>query len=187
MKLNIILIIAIICLSIMCYNQTEKANIHKNNERALLSGINEYKVRDSLNAVKIGVLILSIDELEERHSEDKKLIEELKGRSRELSRLSTMQSKTVSVLEIPVRDTIIIKEAQRINYQDDWLTLDGYITDDTLNISIESRESLVIMETIKYRKFLWWRIGIKSRDVRAISRNPRTIITDITYEMVDGE
>ena len=62
------------------------------NMKSLCTGLEEYKIRDSLNAVENHVLRLNIEELKELRSADAKLIKELNLRTKR-SRIYHNQQK----------------------------------------------------------------------------------------------
>ena len=64
------------------------------NMKSLCTGLEEYKIRDSLNAVENHVLRLNIEELKELRSADAKLIKELNLRPKEVEYITTTKVVT---------------------------------------------------------------------------------------------
>lgn len=167
-------------------------NRYKENTRTLLVDVNTYKVRDSLNAAKAQDLSLKLSELKKYRQEDAKLIADMEVKLRNLQAVASMgtEMRTEFVTKI-VRDTIFkavndTNEAAIIDYEDKWLTFKGRLENGQFRGNIISRDSLLIAENVRYKRFLFWRTKrIKSRDFRVVSKNPHTKIVDCEHIIVE--
>ena len=167
-------------------------NRYKGNTRTLLVDVNTYKVRDSLNAAKAQDLSLKLSELKKYRQEDAKLIADMGVKLRNLQAVASMgtETRTEFVTKI-VRDTIFkavndTNKAALIDYEDKWLTFKGRLENGQFRGNIISRDSLLIAENVKYKRFLFWRTKrIKSRDFRVISKNPHTKSVDCEHIIVE--
>lgn len=167
-------------------------NRYKENTRTLLVDVNTYKVRDSLNAAKAQDLSLKLSELKKYRQEDAKLIADMGVKLRNLQAVASMgtETRTEFVTKI-VRDTIIkavtdTNKAALIDYEDKWLTFKGRLENGQFRGNIISRDSLLIAENVRYKRFLFWRTKrIKSRDFRVVSKNPHTKIVDCEHIIVE--
>lgn len=167
-------------------------NRYKENTRTLLVDVNTYKVRDSLNAAKAQDLSLKLSELKKYRQEDAKLIADMEVKLRNLQSVASLETemRTEFVTKI-VRDTIFkavndTNKAALINYEDKWLTFKGRLENGQFRGNIISRDSLLIAENIRYKRFLFWRTKrIKSRDFRVVSKNPHTKIVDCEHIIVE--
>lgn len=167
-------------------------NRYKENTRMLLVDVNTYKVRDSLNAAKAQDLSLKLSELKKYRQEDAKLIADMEVKLRNLQAVASLgtEMRTEFVTKI-VRDTIFkavndTNKATLINYEDKWLTFKGRLENGQFRGNIISRDSLLIAENIRYKRFLFWRTKrIKSRDFRVVSKNPHTKIVDCEHIIVE--
>ena len=167
-------------------------NRYKENTRTLLVDVNTYKVRDSLNAAKAQDLSLKLSELKKYRQEDAKLIADIGVKLRNLQAVASMgtETRTEFVTKI-VRDTIFkavndTNKAALINYEDKWLTFKGRLENGQFRGNIISRDSLLIAENVRYKRFLFWRTKrIKSRDFRVVSKNPHTKIVDCEHIIVE--
>ena len=167
-------------------------NRYKENTRTLLVDVNTYKVRDSLNAAKAQDLSLKLSELKKYRQEDAKLIADLGVKLRNLQAVASLgtETRTEFVTKI-VRDTIFkaindTNKAAIIDYEDKWLTFKGRLENGQFRGNIISRDSLLIAENVRYKRFLFWRTKrIKSRDFRVISKNPHTKIVDCEHIIVE--
>lgn len=158
---------------------------YKENQSTLLSGLREYITSDSLKAVEIGVLNLRLKEYEYFRAEDVKLIKSLKVENRELQSVIATQSEMIANITTPVKDSVVVNldntgratkdTLQSVDYHDDWLSFKAIIRGGEMDATIAMRDSLVIVESITYRRFLgflWKTKRIKDRKVDAISKNP---------------
>ena len=167
-------------------------NRYKVNTRTLLVDVNTYKVRDSLNAAKAQDLSLKLSELKKYRQEDAKLIADMEVKLRNLQAVASMvtETRTEFVTKI-VRDTIFkavndTNKAAIIDYEDKWLTFKGRLENGQFRGNIISRDSLLIAENVRYKRFLFWRTKrIKSRDFRVVTKNPHTKIVDCEHIIVE--
>lgn len=159
---------------------------YRANTEALLTDVRTYKVRDSLNAARVQSLELSAREFERFRAEDAALIRELKGRNRELASVNRTQAQTIIDLMAQPRDTVIVRDsiptpALAVHCGDAWYDFDGVVTPGEFSGKLSVRDSLIAAETVRYRKFLWWKLGVRDRRVDVISRNPHTTILNVEH------
>lgn len=159
---------------------------YRANTEALLTDVRTYKVRDSLNAARVQSLELSAREFERFRAEDAALIRELKGRNRELASVNRTQAQTIIDLMAQPRDTVIVRDsiptpALAVHCGDAWYDFDGVVAPGEFSGRLSVRDSLITAETVRYRKFLWWKLGVRDRRVDVISRNPHTTILNVEH------
>lgn len=196
-------LIGIAFLFIRISNLAEENTRLQNNQSILLSENNaliaesqKYKTSDSLNAIKVNELRLTLEEYKKYRSDDLALINKLKVDKREMQKVIDLQAKTINDLAAPLRDTVIIYKgsetgAKAFSYKSQWTDVDGVVNlqSDSVSLSIKNRESLVIVESVKYKRFLgflWRTKKIKSRSVDIVSRNPNTEIVGADYESIEA-
>lgn len=183
--------------SYFAFQKLKKENtLLRNNQEILLASnsethsiIESYKVRDSLNAVKIRALLLTIDDYEQYRAADAKLIKELRLNKDNLQQVVSAQAKTINYFKTALRDTIILVDstktkARTFKYLSTWTDVLGAITNDSISLSITNREDLRVVETVKFKRFLgflWKTNRIKRRDLSIISKNPNTSIVNVEY------
>lgn len=152
----------------------------------------QYKVADSLNAVKVSELQLSLDEYKKYKAQSAALIKELAGRENDLQKVIDTQANTIYTLQLKLEDSIRIDSVSLdtikcIKYKSKWLDLSGCINpkNNTFeNVKVCNRESLKMIETIRYKRFLgflWKTHRIKSKQLHIVSENPATQITNVEY------
>ena len=170
---------------------TDERNRYKENTETLLEQTQTFHVRDSLNAAKVGTLELTIKEFEKFRADDAALVKDLTARNRDLDALSKAQMKTIEQLRCVPRDTVIQVDsifitAKAVHCGDEWYQFDGLLTDDNFTGTLETRDELVLTETVRYKKFLFWKTGkVKDREMEAVSRNPHTTITKVEHIIID--
>ncbi len=166
---------------------TDERNRYRGNTETLLQDVETYKTKDSLNAAKVGVLELKLSEFEKYRASDAELIKTLQTKNRELERVTTTQMETINELRATVRDSIVYLPGDTvttvlrcIEYSDKWVDFDGCIKNNTFSGKIITRDSLLITETVQYKRwlgFLWKTKRIKNREFDIVSKNPHTKIT----------
>lgn len=166
---------------------TDERNRYRGNTETLLQDVETYKTKDSLNAAKVGVLELKLSEFERYRASDTELIKTLQTKNRELERVTTTQMETINELRATVRDSVVYLPGDTvttvlrcIEYSDKWVDFDGCIKNNTFSGKIITRDSLLITETVQYKRwlgFLWKTKRIKNREFDIVSKNPHTKIT----------
>jgi uncharacterized protein YxeA len=159
----------------------------------VMSENQKYKISDSLNAVRVSELELTLKEYKRYRSEDLKLIEQLKAGKSDLQKIITSQYETISTLSAKLQDSIRIDTTTNrvdtlkcFDYKSKWTDVKGYVDlrRDTVKLQINNRESLKVVETVTYKRFLgflWKTNKAKSRQVDIVSENPNTEIMNCEY------
>ncbi len=170
---------------------TGERDKYRTNTETLLQEVSRYQTKDSLNAAKVGVLELKLSEFEKYRASDAELIKTLQTKNRDLERVTTTQMETINELRATVRDSIVYLPGDTvttvlrcIEYSDKWVDFDGCIKNNTFSGKIITRDSLLITETVQYKRwlgFLWKTKKIKNREIDVISRNPHTKIMGVEY------
>ena len=166
---------------------TGERDKYRTNTETLLQEVSRYQTKDSLNAAKVGVLELKLSEFEKYRASDAELIKTLQTKNRELERVTTTQMETINELRATVRDSVVYLPGDTvttvvrcIEYSDKWVDFDGCIINNTFSGKIITRDSLLIAETVQYKRFwgfLWKTKKIKNREIEIVSKNPNSKIT----------
>lgn len=172
---------------------TGERDKYRTNTETLLQDVYRYQTKDSLNAAKVGVLELDLSEYKKYRESDAELIKSLQLKNRELQNVTSAQMETITKLNGNVRDSIVYLPEDTttivlkcVDIYDPWFSLNGCATPDgKFTGTFINRDSILIVETIEYKRFLnflWKTKKIKNRDFRIISRNPHTKI--LGFEVV---
>lgn len=188
MKTKIPYIIAIIILAACYISLSHLKNENKRlkaNQETLLDSVKSFKVSDSLNAITVGNLELSLKQYKKYHTDDAILIKQLKGQKPEVIIKSSIQ--TEYKIRTELKDSIAYKDTiKTILYKSKWNYVSGFIAKDTVNLSIINYDELLITENLQKKKFLFFRLpisifGYKRKALNVISKNPNTKIISAEY------
>lgn len=188
MKTKIPYIIAIVILA-ACYIsfshlKSENKRL-KANQETLLDSVKSFKVSDSLKAITVGNLELSLKQYKKYHADDAILIKQLKCQKPEVIIKPSVQTEYKVRTEL--KDSIIYKDTLKtILYKSKWNYISGLINKDTINLNIINYDELLITESLQKKKFLFFRLpisifGYKRKVLNVISKNPNTKITSAEY------
>lgn len=168
---------------------TGERDKYRTNTETLLQDVYRYKTKDSLNAARVGVLELSIQDYERFMKEDADLINKLKRKNEELQSFSKIQAETIIKIRAQVKDSLIYIPGDTayqlipcVSFRDSWTNIEACVYNDTLIGDIQIRDSLILYETIIYKRFLgflWKTKKIKERSFNIVSKNPYTEIKGV--------
>ena len=176
-------------------NLTVERDKYRSNTETLLQDVRTYQTKDSLNAAKVGNLELKLSEYKKYRADDAALIKSLQTKNRDLQRVTTAQMETINELQANVRDSIVYLPGDTvttvvrcIEYSDKWVDFDGCIINNTFSGKIITRDSLLITETVQYKRwlgFLWKTNKIKNRQIDVVSKNPATKILGVEFITIE--
>lgn len=174
---------------------TDERDKYRSNTETLLQDVRTYQTKDSLNAAKVGNLELKLSEYKKYRADDAALIKSLQTKNRDLQRVTTAQMETINELRANVRDSIVYLPGDTvttilrcIEYSDKWVDFDGCIINNTFSGKIITRDSLLIAETVQYKRwlgFLWKTNKIKNRQIDVVSKNPATKILGVEFVTIE--
>ena len=188
MKTKIPYIIAIVILA-ACYIsfshlKSENKRL-KANQETLLDSVKSFKVSDSLKAITVGNLELSLKQYKKYRADNAILIKQLKGQKPEVAIKPSIQTEYKVRTEL--KDSIIYKDTLKtILYKSKWNYISGFIDKDTINLNIINYDELLITESLQKKKFLFFKLpisifGYKQKILNVISKNPNTKIISTEY------
>ena len=160
---------------------------YKNNTETLMGDVERYKIQDSINVARVQSLELTLDEFKRYRAEDAAIIKQLRNKSRDLQSVVTTQSQTILELQSVPKDTVIIRDSVKIKAKmlhcgDEWYDFDGLLTENEFTGNVITRDSLLLAETVKYKRFLgflWKTNKVQNRMMDVISKNPHVVIQDV--------
>lgn len=172
---------------------TAQRDKYRNNTETLLADVETYRVRDSLNAARVQSLELTVKEFDRFRAADAALIKQLKARNRDLAAVNKTQSQTIIELQAAPRDTFIVRDsipipAVAVHCGDAWFDFDGLLTATEFTGTLANRDSLLIAESVQYKRFLgflWKTHKVKNRRVDVVSKNPHTSILGVEHIVIE--
>lgn len=175
---------------------TGERDKYRTNTETLLQEVSRYQTKDSLNAAKVGVLELKLSEFEKYRASDAELIKTLQTKNRDLERVTTTQMETINELRATVRDSIVYLPGDTvttvlrcIDIVEPWFELHGCTTPAGVFTGTHiNRDSLLIAETVQYKRFwgfLWKTKKIKNREIDVVSKNPSTRILGVEFVTIE--
>jgi hypothetical protein len=175
---------------------TEERDRYRSNTEILLQDVKTYQTKDSLNAIKVGNLELSLAEYKKYRADDLALIKTLRAKNRDLERVTTTQMETINELRATVRDSVVYLPGDTVttvlrcvDIVEPWFELHGCATPDGQFTGTHiNRDSLLIVETVQYKRFwgfLWKTKKIKNREIDVVSKNPATKILGVEFVTIE--
>lgn len=175
---------------------TEERDKYRSNTEILLQDVKTYQTKDSLNAIKVGNLELSLAEYKKYRADDLALIKTLQAKNRDLERVTTTQMETINELRATVRDSVVYLPGDTVttilrcvDIVEPWFELHGCATPDGQFTGAHiNRDSLLIVETVQYKRwlgFLWKTKKIKNRQIDVVSKNPATKILGVEFVTIE--
>lgn len=169
---------------------------YRSNTETLLQDVKTYQTKDSLNAAKIGNLTLKVSEYEKYRADDMALIKTLQTKNRDLERVTTAQLETINELRATVRDSVVYLPDDTVttilrcvDIVEPYFELHGCATPDgQFTGTYINRDSLLIVETVQYKRwlgFLWKTKKIKNRQIDVVSKNPATKILGVEFVTIE--
>lgn len=183
--LSLVLLMAI--LYIWCQGKQHKACelAYQNSISVSMDSLHKYKVADSLNAIHISNIELSLRQYKQLRANDAKLIKRLKA-----DKLTTVINPETIIkykIKTQLKDSIIYRDTVKaINYHDSWNLVTGYFTKDSANLDIQSKDELLITKSIERKRFLGIKLspkwfGYRNLQLNIVSKNPNCSISNIEY------
>lgn len=175
---------------------TGERDKYRTNTETLLQEVSRYQTKDSLNAAKVGVLELKLSEFEKYRASDAELIKTLQTKNRDLERVTTTQMETINELRATVRDSVVYLPGDTVttvlrcvDIVEPYFELHGCATPDGQFTGTHiNRDSLLIVETVQYKRwlgFLWKTKKIKNRQIDVVSKNPTTKILGVEFVTIE--
>ena len=175
---------------------TGERDKYRTNTETLLQEVSRYQTKDSLNAAKVGVLELKLSEFERYRASDAELIKTLQTKNRDLERVTTTQMETINELRATVRDSVVYLPGDTVttilrcvDIVEPYFELHGCATPDGQFTGTHiNRDSLLIVETVQYKRwlgFLWKTKKIKNREIDVVSKNPATKILGVEFVTIE--
>lgn len=164
----------------------------KTNVSTLIEGVEQYTVKDSLQAATIADLELSLSQYKKYREEDEKLIQSLKIDNKRLKGVISTQTESYYQHTALLRDSVKMLltgdsvptpiHIKTASYSDKWHSLNVTIEGDSLDYILKTKESLLITNHIVPKRFLFIKYGCKEVRTDVVSKSPYA--EDINVESI---
>ena len=167
-------------------NTERKAEIARleGNQTTLLGEVEHYESKNGELVARVQSLTLQRDEFSELLKAERRKVESLGIRVKELESFGQTSTDTEVEIEAEIvpADTVYIYEPiiGSFEWSDPWVRVSGEIHPNMLRAKINITDTITIVAHRKMRKCIFFRKGKITR-YDALSSNPHTSITDIRY------
>lgn len=167
---------------------------YKTNSEILAGKVDYYRTSDSLNAASVQTLRLTVAEYVKFRAEDAALIKSLQTKNRALKSAISAQTSTVVEVVTQVHDTVVVVDslptsAKSLKCGDEWYTFEGLLTGNEFTGTMQTRDYILVAESIQYKRFLgflWKTKRIKNRKIDIVSKNPHCKVVDVEHTIFDN-
>ena len=162
--------------------QQDELEIFEENTHVLLDSIHEYMTKDSVRVYELGVLRLTVAELEQYRKEYTETLDKLNIRNKDLEALLAVQSAIHGNYSTVIRDSIVVHDTIKVyHYSDNYTDVSGTITGDTIKGKVTIYDTLTVFKHIVPKKFLCMKYGIKDVRISVTNANPNVKINDVEF------
>lgn len=156
------------------------------NQDALLADVEYYKSESGKSAAAAQQLTLTHSEFKKHYDEIAKTAKDLGIKLNRLESASTTRTETKIKVVTDVRDSIVYRDSIRdvlkvFNWKDPWTRVDGTIDKDSVDIDVQTTDTLVQVVHRVPHKFLFFKWGTKAIRQDVTVKNPHTKITYTEY------
>lgn len=179
-------IITIVALSIAVRNLSGEKERLAANQTALLADVEYYKTESGKNAASVRKLTLTYDELKRNYADVCKTAKDLGIKVKRMESAATAATETDVNMTAPVHDTIVYVRnvpvpAQAVTWRDPWTDVVGCLRQDSVDLNVQTRDTLVQIVHREPHKFWFIKWGCKAIRQEIVSKNPHTKITYSEY------
>ena len=165
--------------------RTEKERLEAN-QTALLSQVEYWTTKSGKSAADVRKLTLTANELKQTNAALKKTAEDLGIKLKRVQSASTTGVKTEVKLITQVRDSIVYRDSiitpiKVFSWRDAWTDVRGMIERDSVDLSVQSVDTLTTIVHKVPHKFWFIKWGCKAIKQTVVSSNPHTKITYTEY------
>lgn len=189
-KIAVYIILALIAACVGLGIALRKSNSEKErfkaNQTALLAKVDTLTTENGKHAAEVLKLTLTANELKKSNAQLKATAEELGIKLKRVQSASTSATKTEIKVVTQVRDSIVYRDSiitpiKVFSWRDAWTDVDGVIEKDSVDLSVQSVDTLTTIVHKVPHKFWFIKWGCKAIKQTVISSNPHTKITYTEY------
>lgn len=158
----------------------------KANQTALLAQVDTLTTENGKHAADVLKLTLTANELRKSNAQLKATADELGIKLKRVQSASTSATKTEIKVVTQVRDSIVYRDSiitpiKAFSWRDAWTDVNGVIERDSVDLSIQSVDTLTTIVHKVPHKFWFIKWGCKAIKQTVVSSNPHTKITYTEY------
>ncbi len=175
----LILVVSVICLVKALHKRNVTIERLQYNQTALSESLQSYKTESDLSAYYVKRLTQTVSEFKENNATLLQRLNDAQIKIRDLESVVDFEQKSnykILLDTVFLIDTITLTRKPTLAYSDKWI--DVQIIDNNCNIT--TRDSIIIINHCKTRKFLFWTWKRYSGQTTIINANPYSKIQDIT-------
>lgn len=184
----IILALIVTCagLGIALRKSNSEKERFKANQTALLSKVDTLTTENGKHAAESFKVALSSKEIIESNMRLRQELDELNIKLKRVQSASTSATKTEIKVVTQVRDSIVYRDSiitpiKVFSWRDAWTDVNGVIEKDSVDLSVQSVDTLTTIIHKVPHKFWFIKWGCKAIKQMVISSNPHTKITYTEY------
>ena len=156
------------------------------NQTALLSQVEYYTTKNGKSAADVRKLTLTVDELKQYNATLKKTADDLGIKLKRVQSASTTGVRTEVKFITQVRDSIVYRDSiivpvKAFTWRDPWTDVVGVIERDSVDLSVQSVDTLTTIVHKIPHKFWFIKWGCKAIKQTVVSSNPHTKINYTEY------
>lgn len=158
----------------------------KANQTSLLSKVDTLTAENGKHAAEVLKLTLTANELKKSNAILKATVDELHIKLKRVQSASTSATKTEIKVVTQVRDSIVYRDSiitpiKVFSWSDAWTDVNGIIEKDSVDLSVQSVDTLTTIVHKVPHKFWFIKWGCKAIKQTVVSSNPHTKITYTEY------
>lgn len=171
----LLLVIAVGFLFNRVEKQKRELDRKQNNIEALNIEASQYRTKSGKFAEQVRSLSLKKSELELFNADLEEKIKDLRIKLRDVKSAHTVETKTeIRTVTKTIRDTI--PGTYRFEYYDGWNRIAGRVSPDSTYINNSSVDSLAVINHVKQKRFLFFRIGKPKILTTVTNKNPKSTL-----------
>lgn len=189
---SVIMSIAIWALTQSNARLKERSRSSDNALRIVSEGFKLYRASDGLKSAQIEGLELRLSQLSNVRPAIKQEVNALPLKGRDVQAITDARISYRDTITVFKRDSVVIRShrvdtLECLTYSDQYFSVSGCSEPgraDAYKVDYSVRDSLIIVESVKYRRFLgflWKTKRIKDRRVDIKSRNPKIKIDHLEF------
>lgn len=159
---------------------------YKSNQQALLEKVDYYQTEAGKSAASVQKLELSYSELEDNYQSVCDAADELNVRLKRIQATSQTATRTEVKIQTVVRDSIIyntgnLDTVKSLKWRDAWVNISGVLNKDSLNLDVQSNDTIIQIIHRVPKKFWFIKYGTKAIRQEMMVTNPHTTIVYTDY------